>query len=450
MVSVTLREMVCNSVAMRVDVIRTFLWVIACMLVVQFGCRQPVLRIQGNIDQEVYIWQRAWDGAVQEAMSEASPRPAGAVVLAAEVSFDDGQPSVVRISVDYEALKQLGMPVGLALRIGPYPGPFSATDDVTSMLSGLAAELVARSEEAGLAVNELQIDFDCAESKLGGYCVWAQALRRAVEPVPLILTALPSWLRHREFGRLAATADGYVLQVHSLEAPRSIDDEFTLCDRERSLDWIEQAARLRLPFRVALPTYGYLVAFDCDGGFIGLSAEGPLPAWPEDTQLREIRSDPVEMADLVAALTRDRPENLVGLIWYRMPVAGDRLNWPWPTLRAVMEGRHPFSSLRAEAVRSQSGLVDIELVNDGELAEIPDVLVSINWAESRLLAYDVLNRFVLASEGPVVADGSYRLELLGPSGPMQDRLGPGERRLVAWLRFERETEVSVDVSQVPH
>jgi len=414
------------------------------------GCSRPVPHTQGPIDQEVYVWQRAWDGAVQDAISETSPTPAGAVVLAAEVSFDEGQPSIVRVSVDYEALKQSGIPAGLALRIGPYPGPFSATDDVASMLSELAAELVSRAEESGLAVNELEIDFDCAESKLDGYRVWAQALRRAVEPVPLILTALPSWLRHREFRRLAAAADGYVLQVHSLEAPESIDDEFSLCDPERSLEWIEQAARLRLPFRVALPTYGYLVAFDSDGAFIGLSAEGPLLAWPEDTQLREIRSDPIEMADLVSALTRDRPENLVGLIWYRMPVASDRLNWPWPTLRAVMEGRHPLSSLRAEPVHSQSGLVDIELVNDGELAEISDVLISINWAESRLLAYDVLNGFVLASEGPVVADGSRRLELFGPSGPMRDRLAPGERRLVAWLRFERETEVSLDVSQVPH
>jgi len=27
-----------------------------------------------------------------------------------------------------------------------------------------------------------------------------------------------------------------------------------------------------------------------------------------------------------------------GVIWYRLPVASDKFNWPWPTLERVMRG----------------------------------------------------------------------------------------------------------------
>jgi len=36
-------------------------------------------------------------------------------------------------------------------------------------------------------------------------------------------------------------------------------------------------------------------------------------------------------AGLVREWTRERPEELAGILWYRLPVAGDRLNWPMPT-----------------------------------------------------------------------------------------------------------------------
>jgi hypothetical protein len=41
-----------------------------------------------------------------------------------------------------------------------------------------------------------------------------------------------------------------------------------------------------VPFRVALPTYGYVLAFDRNDKFIRLSAEGPAKEWPDGAQLR--------------------------------------------------------------------------------------------------------------------------------------------------------------------
>ena len=53
-------------------------------------------------------------------------------------------------------------------------------------------------------------------------------------PTPLVLTALPTWLDSPAFARLIRAADGYVLQVHSWEAPRTPEQPFTLCDPERA------------------------------------------------------------------------------------------------------------------------------------------------------------------------------------------------------------------------
>jgi hypothetical protein len=219
----------------------------------------------------------------------------------------------------------------------------------------------------GLAPRELQIDFDCAESNLEGYRAWVETLRRKVAPVPVTITALPSWLGQSAFPRLAGAAGSYVLQVHSLDRPSRMDSSLTLCDPAAARRAVERAARLSVPFRVALPTYGYLMAFDTDGRLLGLSAEGPAKTWPASARIREVRADPIELARLVRGWTTNRPANLQGVIWYRLPVASDLLNWRWPTLAAIVALRSPRESFRAEPRRVEPGLVEISLVNDGEL-----------------------------------------------------------------------------------
>jgi len=54
--------------------------------------------------------------------------------------------------------------------------------------------LLAEAKTNQLKVRGLQIDFDCAESKLESYRVWIEALRQHISPAPLTITALPSWL----------------------------------------------------------------------------------------------------------------------------------------------------------------------------------------------------------------------------------------------------------------
>lgn len=396
-------------------------------------------RMTGTLQHEVYIWQRAWTEPVRSAVSDRGADFAALTVLAAEVTWRDKQPQVVRVALDYPSLVKARRPVGIALRIGPYSGPFTTNDSITVFLAELAASLVSEARANNLPLAELQIDFDSAASKLDGYRVWVEAIQRRVAPLPVTITALPSWLKSPAFKRLAIVATNYVLQVHSLERPRSVDAPFTLCDPRAASRAVERAGRIGVPFRVALPTYGYLLAFDAGGKFLGLAAEGPRPNWPPDAQLREVHSDPIELAELVGDWTQNRPAALRGVIWYRLPVTTDKFNWRWPTLSAILESRLPRESLRVETRRVEAGLMEISLVNDGELDISSRLAVEVRWSNARLVAGDGQQGFELVEQD--VSAARFQTQ------PAFRRLPAGERLVLGWLRFDRDCEVQCEVKK---
>src|ERR1035441_535311 len=223
----------------------------------------------GPLTHEAYVWQRAWTAPVRDAIVQHASQFSGLTVLSAEVSWKGKQPQLIRVPLDYSVLTNAPCPVGLAFRIGPCPALIATNETTPAFLAEVAASLIAEARSHRLAPRELQIDFDCAESKLDGYRAWVEAFRRKVAPLPVSITALPSWLDQPAFNRLAAAAEGYVLQVHSLQRPRALDAPFPLCDPASARRAVERAAQVGIPFRVALPTYGYLTAFDAGGRFVG-------------------------------------------------------------------------------------------------------------------------------------------------------------------------------------
>lgn len=393
--------------------------------------------------REVYVWQRQQGAEVAAALDLAKPLADGFNVLAAEVAWSGGQPVVTRLVPNYARLAKLGRPVGLSLRVGTFPGPFAADDTPARTLAALAASLLAEARVAGLEASELQIDFDCAEAKLAGYRVWLGALRRAAGKTPLVFTALPVWLAHEaDFAALARAADGFVLQVHSLEKPTAPDAPFTLCDPERALRWAAQAGRAGVPFRVALPTYGYRVAFDATGQFFALTAEGPPPAWPAGTQVRVARADAVAMAMLAHSLEKSPPPNCIGVIWFRLPVEGDRLNWAWPTLAAVLRGETPAAKLTVALEWPEPGLAEIVVVNAGTTSEPPPARVALRWpAGEKLLTSDGLGGFRLEAR-----NGEAQMNAVAATVPPDALLAPGQRRKLAWLRFANEIPLDAAVA----
>ena len=121
-------------------------------------------------------------------------------------------------------MKEPGKPVGAALRVTTFPSRFADEPRIVQLLAGIVRDLAAEGRAKGIALSEIQIDYDCPESKLDDYRALLPLLRKAAAPLPLTFTALPSWMgQRRAFGKLIAAADGYVLQVHSLAPPQQSD-----------------------------------------------------------------------------------------------------------------------------------------------------------------------------------------------------------------------------------
>lgn len=366
------------------------------------------------------------------------------VVLTAQIALTDRAPNITRVAIDYSALRATGRPIGIAIRVEPYFGAFSSDGAEIKAITALASERLAEARKNGVEPVELQIDFDCAESKLDGYRQWLAALRETAKPVPVHPTTLPSWLKHSSFARLARESGSYVLQVHAVAPPRQIADTQRLTDPATAAAWVEQAARIGVPFRVALPTYTYLVAFDQNGQALGVSAEGRGARWPADVQVVRWEADPAELGGLVAQWTRSHPAALNGIIWYRLPVAGDVLNWRWPTLAAVAQGRAPASRLRFIASAEQPS--EISVVNEGELDEpLPEVLTA-TWQGPRLVAADALADYTLERKpGNPVSSVVFHRQ---PSAAVS-RLPPGGRRSIGWIRCETNPYIRLDPGDRP-
>jgi len=394
---------------------------------------------EAPLSHDVYVWQRSWNSEVRSSLEQHGAAFSNIAALSAEISWQAGQPQLTRVAIDYLALRTANSNAALVLRIGPYSGPFAADDRVGGLLVSTAAGILSEARRNGLEPAELQIDFDCADSKLEGYRVWVSALKAAVTPTPVTITALPSWLKQSAFRPLVQMAGGFVLQVHSLERPKSPDAPFTLCDPRAAQAAVEQAGLAGVPFRVALPTYGYVMAFATNGRFVGLSAEGPAKDWPSNVILREVHSDAIELAALVQGWNAQRPENMRGVIWYRLPVEGDILNWRWPTLGTIVAGRSPRESARAEPSRVGSGLVEINLVNDGELDISSRLAVQIRWQNDRLVAGDGLRGFELVEAGASAA----RLQ----TGSQPYRLPAGAKQVIGWVRLNGNSEVQLELNK---
>ena len=128
---------------------------------------------------------------------------------------------------------------------------------------------------------------------------------------------------------------------YSIKPPTNREEALVLCDPQQAKLAVERAGQWQTPFRVALPTYGYWMQFDADGGYRRLSGETTPSLLHPDGSMEPLMADPHAMADLVHHWQQSHPRSMTGLIWFRLPVASDRMNWRWETLASVMQGRPP-------------------------------------------------------------------------------------------------------------
>ncbi len=401
------------------------------------ACRRAGESTAGAMSQRAYLWQREWTPPVADALKEIDLRMDGVVVLGGEIVWRAGKPEERRTAIDWEALRRSGRSRAVALRVAPFPGPFAANDANADFIAATAQSLIEGAKRGGVKLDELQIDFDCAQRNLAGYGLWLGRLRSVVQPpTSLVMTALPAWLEEREFRSLVSRVDGYVLQVHSVPTKRE-SGRTELFDPELARAWVAKAAKLGRPFSVALPTYRCVAGYDEQGKLLGVYMDSVSPKWPAGTTTLEFAADADAIADVVQAWLEKRPAELREVIWYRAPVASDVRNWRWPTLAAVMAGRRPRHEL--QVTQTDSNPVDIALVNAGEAEESLDSVITATWRGGGLETADALEGWGVVTE----AEGARFI----PTLPPVMRLAPGARRSIGWLRFAQPTTVNLRVEE---
>ncbi len=118
-----------------------------------------------------------------------------------------------------------------------------------------------------------------------------------------------------------------MLQVHAVSDPRQ-----GLFDPKQARQWAQRWSDVTTrPFYLALPAYGVALLTQ-ESGVPVVESEVPIDRGGER---RELLADPQQVAGLAADLRADPPKHLAGLIWFRLPLAGDRRAWSLTTLGAV-------------------------------------------------------------------------------------------------------------------
>jgi hypothetical protein len=411
-----------------------FLWALAHVFPVE-GNAAPAASARpssfaGNpLPQRVYIWQRVWSPALCRSLQSRAAEFSAVDFLAAEISFTPAAPTVSYAAPNWRNLRTVVLPIGLVVRIGPCRSSWDPGAAETKTVLAVCAQVLARARANGIEPAELQLDFDSATARLRDYAVLLQNVRQTVAPPRLVITTLPTWLQSPDFGALVGKTDAYVLQVHFLDKPDSSARTFTLCDPVRAARWIQKASALGRPFRIALPAYGYRVAFDSGGKFIGLQAEGPSRAWPEGTVLRTVWADAPQIAQMVSGLASAIPPACESLCWFRLPCDDDRLAWRWPTLVEVMNGRVPHAEFAVSENAVADGTIDVLLTNRGTNQGAPDAF-RLSWHGARMIAGDAAGGWRLEREGDEA------LVLRPPAGSEGVLVSPGDSARIGWLRLD--------------
>ena len=363
------------------------------------------------LPHEAYIWQRQWTPAVVGAVQTQAGQFSGWRVLALQVVGE----RMIEVAPDLVALKATRLPLRLVVRIeGARLRPAAGA------LGARIGELRQRWLAAGLRVDGIEIDHDCASAALGEYAQWLRELRSALPDTGLwSITALPAWMESPDLEALRASVDESVLQVHAVDRPQT-----GLFDKTGAWYWIfDWAQRSPQPFRVALPAYGVRVGVDGGGKVRAVDAEGIERVGPGGS---ELRADPREVAALIDTIAEKTPAGMRGWVWFRLPVQGDARGWSAQTLAAAIAREPLQADFSVQVTVAANGASDLVLRNDGNL-------------DSPLPAIDLPAHCRVGD-----ALGRYRMETAAAGltlAPADDAWLPaGGRLVVGWTRCAQPLE----------
>lgn len=371
-------------------------------------------RASPPLPNDAYVWQRQWTPALVSALAEGADAVRSWRVLAAELRADgawfDAAP-------DLAALAASQRPVVLVLRLDGRVNELRDAD-----IADRAAAALAAWRQAGVTLAGLEIDYDCATSKLPAYAALLATLKtRLGASLPLSITALPTWLDSPALPALLAVPDETVLQVHAVQNPTQ-----GLFDAKRARAWLDAYARhAAKPWRVALPSYGSRVAWDEHGRIAAVESE--RPALMPGGRSAELLVTPDAMAAFVATLDRDRPSGLSGIVWFRLPTQADTRAWSLPTWRAVLARQPLTPKLEVTAAApGAGGARDVRLANRGNADTALPFTVRL---DATCSAADGINGYTLEYD----RDGRYLRRA------QDGLLRAGAERAIGWIRCDSAT-----------
>jgi uncharacterized protein DUF3142 len=309
------------------------------------------------------------------------------------------------------------------------------------------AETLIRSDVRLHHAPGIQWDADVPTGRLTDYARFLRNLR-ALMPrgQALSITALPDWLRSRDYARLCDTVDEVAPQFYGNQWPEPGRRPPLLWETRRLIDAARRSARGRARVWIGLPAYGRCVVMDAAGRPVGmrhdLDPDELLddPAWEveaADTRFerwnREGPAVPVE--DTLALDCRER----AGVGPFEVP-AGTRLWFQWPRADGL---RSAVRELRASAPAGVDGVCFFRWPAPGEPLALPAAAMAAAvpqtgrgadpgvGLEVRLTRADRAVRVTMLNHGldsPLLTHG-IELEVLPPAGAEVQADGP-----VAWRR----------------
>ena len=141
---------------------------------------------------------------------------------------------------------------------------------------------------------------------------------------------------------------------------------------DTTLRALERAATLRHPFKIALPTYAYVLTFDASGKFKRLYSEG----FPGAADAGETRIAAPDFTQLLSVLDAGHE-----IIWFRLPVASDRWTLSMDTIRFLERGILPIPSIGLTTRRDAAKLTLFATFH--HQITLSDVRLPLDWTSPR-------------------------------------------------------------------
>lgn len=383
--------------------------------------------------------------------------------LAAEVGFSKSEqkPVVQWITLNGKTLSSFPTPKHLVIRIGSSAAQTTWNIDSCEAIGQVCRNLVARSAREKWEISGIQIDYDCPASRLGDYAKLLRFLRILPElkSLELSFTALPSWLDTSKngFQQLNDSVDYFVLQVHALQLPKSANDSVVIIDPQQARRAVERAGKLKFPFYVALPTYSSFIVYDEKNGKVTdvISEDLGTGQLSSSQKMMLGESSPKQMAQLVREWTDSPPSlSMKGIIWYRLPVSTDLLNWPTETWKIVMSGTAPKSRVEIFVESQEEGFARISVLNSGQQPEsnLPEIITLTAPPQNSIASGDG-GRWYRISSNRNAKTKSLSFELI----PTKNDLAPlpvGRSVPVGWIRLKSgggydEINIETSLSRKP-